>query len=288
MSYTCQYLQFGNNQNRVPGYENDLILLNYPNAPIPEKLVDPNTDELWNLIFSYQSGAFYDAGENVPAQNGATIKSWYSQGGSGPHYLKLTPFITGDSDDAGFVQASGFVEFSEPATTDNSVNTDTINSRSVTATVHSELPEYEKIEISSRSTSHSIIITTKTTHAIFDRIFVYAGKSIPINNTITVPKGRSCYALAIFKAETSSSSKEISTLQWPEIPRWEWPMIVAEIVKEIIDGRNGEIFQHLSPKLLAKTEPEVLKKAVSSISKRMDSLDKIKSVISGLSDRKTK
>ena len=285
MSYRCQYLQFGDNQKRVPGYEEDLILSNMPNAPIPKKLVDPVTDTLWGLVFSFESGEFYLSGANVPGQGGAIIKSWYATGGNGAHYLALTPFIVGEGE-GGFVQAAKFVDFSETPTTDNSINTDTIKNPTVTATVHPELPEYEKMEVSTKTTSHSVIITTKTTHVVFDRIFVYAGGSMPIDNALTVPKGQSCFALAVFKKVESSSSNEIGTFQWPKIPKWEWPMIVAEIIKEIVVKGNGEIFEHISPKLIAEAEPEVLKRAIVSIGKRIDELDKIKSVLAGLSERK--
>jgi len=287
MSYTCQYLQFGSNQKKVPGYEDDLDLTNEPYAPISKKLVEPDpSDAYWGLVFSYESGAFYLKDVKVPGQDGATIRSWYAKGGSG-HYLMLTPFIAGEDGD-GFVQVPKFVDFSETPTTDNSVNTDNIKNPSVTATVHPELPEYEKLEVAGGVTSHSVIITTKITHMEFDRIFVYAGSSIPIGNAITVPKAQSCFALAVFKKVTSSSSREIDTIQWPIIPKWEWPMIVAEIVKGIAVKGNGEIFEHLSPRLIAEANPEALKKAIASIGERIDKLAKIKSVISGLAERKTK
>jgi hypothetical protein len=285
MVYTCLSLQFGDNQKRVPGYEADLMLSNQPNAPIKEKLVDPYTNHLWDLIFTYASGMFYPAGANVPAKDGAVIKSWYAQGGDGPHCLMVTPFIIAEGD-TGFVQVSDFVDFSEPPTSENSVNTDTIEKPTVTAVVRSELSEYEKLEVSTASTNYSVIITTKTTRAVFDRIFVYAGASIPIDNTVTVPKGQRCFALAVFKKVTSCSSQEIGTMQWPKIPKWEWPMIVAQIIEEIVVRGNADIYQHLSPKLIAQAEPQVLKQAIAAISNRMESLDKIKAVMSSLCDER--
>nr|WP_321403320.1 hypothetical protein [uncultured Desulfobacter sp.] len=281
MVYTCRSLQFGDNQKRVPGYEADFMLSNQPNAPIKEKCVDLYTDNLWDLVFSYESGMFYPAGENVPAKDGAVINSWYSQGCDGPHCLMVTPFIIAD-DETGFVQVSDFVDFSAPATTENSVNTDTVEKATVTAVVRSELSEYEKLEVSTASTNYSVIITTKTTRAVFDRIFVYAGAGIPIDNTVTVPKGQGCFALAVFKKVTSSSSEEIGTIQWPKILKWEWPMIVAQIIEEIVVRGNADIYQHLSPKLIAEAEPQVLNNAIASISRRIDSLDKIKAVMSSL------
>lgn len=283
MVYTCRALQFGDNQKRVPGHEEDLMLSNQANAPIKDKLVDPHTDRLWDLVFSYESGGFYPADAQVPTQKETIIKSWYAQGDHTPHYLMLTPFIITEGD-AGFVQASNFLDFSEASTTDNSVNTDTINNPTVTAVVRSELSEYEKLEVSTASTNYSVIITTTITRAVFDRIFVYAGASMPIDNTITVPKGQTCLALAVFKKVTSSSSEEIGTIQLPKIPKWEWPMIVAEIVRDIIVKGNGAIYQHLSPKLISEAEPEVLKKAIYAISRQIETLDKMKTVISGLSE----
>ena len=282
MVYTCRSLQFGENQKRVPGYEEDIMLSNPSNAPIKEKLVDPDTDNVWNLVFSYASGEFYHAGENVPAKDGAVIKSWYAQGGDNSHCLRVTPFIVAEGE-TGFVHASNFVDFSEPPTIEGSVNMDAVGNASVTAVVRSELSEYEKVEVSTASTNFAVTITTEITRAVFDQIFVYAGASgIPINNTVTVPKGGRCFALAVFKKVTSRSSQELGPIQWPKILKWEWPMIVAQIIEEIVVRGNADIYHHLSPKLIAEAEPQVLQHAVSSISQRIESLDKIKTVISSL------
>lgn len=245
MLYTCQSLQLGDNHKRVPGYEEDFMLSNQPNAPIKEKLVGLHSDNLWNLVFSYESWMFYPAGAHVPVQDGAIIKSWYAQGGDGAPCLMVTPFVIAEGE-TGFVQASNFVDFSETPTAGNSVNTDTIEQSTVTAVVRSELSEYEKIEVSTASTNYAVTITTKITRAVFDRIFVYAGASIPVGNTVTVPKGQSCFALAVFKKVTSSSSEEIGTVEWPTIPKWEWPIIVADIVKDIAVRGNGEMCRHHS------------------------------------------
>jgi hypothetical protein len=229
---------------------------------------------------------FYHAAENVPAKDGAVIKSWYAQGNGGPNCFKVTPFLIAD-DDTGFVQASNFVDFSEPPTIENSVNTDAAENPTVTAVVRSELSEYETVEVSTASTNCAVTITTKTTRAVFDRILVYAGVAgMPIDNTVTVPKGQGCFTLAVFKKVTSSSSQELGPIQWPKILKWEWPMIVAQIIEEIVVRGNADIYQHLSPKLIAEAEPQVLQHAVSSISQRIESLDKIKTVISSLYDNK--
>lgn len=286
MSYTCRFLQFGTKQTRVPGYEMDLVLDNsmYP-APIHQKLID-SADDIWGLQFSSCFGKFYLATASVPGNAGDVINSWYAKGGGTGHYLVMTPFIIWEDGTEGFDPVGKFVDFDVPSASETSVNTDQIQKASVTATVHAELPEYEHLDITTHATSHSIVITTTTTEVVFDQIFVYLGTSQPQGNKLVVPKGESCFALAVFRQSKSVSVKEISTIQWPRIPRWEWPMIVTEIIREAITKGNGEILGHLSPKLLAEMEPDALKKAIGSIGKRVDELERIKSVISGLVERK--
>lgn len=288
MSYTCQYLQFGSNDVRVPGYEDDLILVNKPYAPIPKKLVNPNNSDLWDLIFSYESGGFFKSTSKVPGIDGATIQSWYSKEGegTGPHTLAFTPFIIEESGGGGgFAQATHFVDFSQATPNDNWINTDTISGSNVTATVHQELPEYAKLSIGTHATSHSVIITTTSTKAVFDKIFVYAGNANPIGHSITVAKATSCQALAIFKKVSTSSSKEIGTLQYPKIPKYEWPMLISEIVREIMLNQKGEIYEHLSSRVLASLDRETLKSAVAAITQHVEHLDKVKTVITGLTGK---
>lgn len=288
MSYTCQYLKFGSNETRVPGYEEDLLLSNTPYAPIPKKLVEPDPSNIiWGLTFSYAAGGFYRRQDNVPGVPGAVIKSWYSHGGSGPHVLSLTPFIAGaDCPLQGFAQVANFVEFSEPSPSDNSINTDTIANPTVTATVRQDLPEYERVEISTRSTSHAIIITTKITHVVFDHIFVYAGESVPAGNEITVPKGQRCFALAVYKCVTTASTKEVKTDKYPKIPPWEWRMALPEIITDIFLKGDEQIYEHLSPRVISSMDLDEAKKTITAINRRVKELEKIKSVISGLSERK--
>ncbi len=289
MFYTSEYLQFGSNKDRVPGYEDDLELNNKPFAPIPKKLANPNNSDLWDLVFSYESGGFYPATAKVPGVDGATIQSWYNKEGIGPggdDALVLTPFILDEvGGGGGFAQASHFVDFSQPTPTDNAIDTDTIATASVTATVHQELPVYAKLSITSHANSHSIVMTTTTTHAVFDKIFVYAGNNIPIGNTLTVNKGQTCLALAVFKLTSSSSSKEISTRQYPKIPKSEWPMIISELVNEIIINEKGQVYEHLSPRSIAGLDQETLKSAISSISHRIENLGKIQTVMAGIGEK---
>ncbi len=296
MSYVCQSLQFGDNVKRVPGQEIDPILSN-PVAPIDIKLVDPATDDLWGLQFSYGplrklEGAFYLAGADVPAplNEGAVIKSWYSplgKGGGGHHILVLTPFIVGQ-DDAEFALVSDFVHFSETPLTPYSIDTDTLKNSSVLATVRPDLPEFEKLEVASECESHAIVIRTTTTQVIFDRLFVYAGSGIPVHRSITVSKGQSCFVLAIFRKVTTTSFNSVGTWDLPKIPRWEWPMIVTDIVNRILTKGSGEMFEHLSPKLIADSDPDELKKAIGLIGKRIAELENIKSMVSGLSARRSR
>ena len=289
MSYTNKYLQFGSNQLRVPGYEDDLILNNKPFSPVPKKLVDPGTSDLWDLIFSYEAGGFYLPNNKVPGVDGATIESWYNKEGGGPggfDVLALTPFVVDEKTHAGsFAQATHFVDFSQPTPSDNSINTDTIVTPTVTATVHQSLPEYSKLSITTHATSHSIIITTTTTAATFDKIFVYAGNNSPVGNEITVAKNHTCLALAVYKLTTSSSSKEIGTYQYPRIPKSEWPMIITEIVEDILKNEKGQVYEHLNSRDIAGLDQETLRSAVASISHRIDNLGKIKTVLTGLSEK---
>lgn len=288
MSYTCQFLQFGSNTSRVPGYEVDLIADNKPNAPIPKKLVNPNNDNLWDLVFSYDSGGFYPASAKVPGINNTTIQSWYNKegGGGGPHALVFTPFVINESGSGGaFVQTTDFVDFSQTTPNDNWINTDTITGASVTATVHQDLPEFGKFSIATHATSHSIVITTTTTYVGFDSIFVYAGNNIPAGNTLTVQKAHSCLALAVFKKTTSSSSKEIGTMQFPKIPKTEWPQIITDIVQQVIVNDKGDIYEHLSPRVLASMDHASLKNAIAAISQHVEHLGKVKNVIAGLGEK---
>jgi hypothetical protein len=284
VSYTMESLQFGSNTLRVPGHDVDIIAENQP-APVQAKLADPSSG-VWDLVFSYEAGGFYLATASVPGVDQATIQSWYNKEGgpgNGPNALALTPFIVDeDGPDTGFAQATHFVDFSQATPNDNWINTDTIAPPSVVATAHANLPEYAKLSFSSHATSYSIILTTTTTNAVFDKIFVYAGSSSPVGNTLTVPKGQTCLALAIYKKTSTSSSHEISTIQFPKIPQIEWPQIVAEIVNEIVTNQNGEIYEHLSPRNLGALDQTTQKAAIASITKHIEQLGKIKTAISAL------
>ncbi|TAK85318.1 MAG: hypothetical protein EPO09_20245 [Aquabacterium sp.] len=284
ISYAMQALQFGSNNLKVPGHEVDIIAENQP-APIAAKLADPNSG-VWDLIFSFESGNFFLANASVPGIDKATIQSWYSKEGvnpPGPHGVGFIPFVVDPTGpDTGFAQATHFVDFSQPTPNDSWINTDTIATPNVVATVHQELPEYAKMSISTSATSHSIIITTTSTHAVFDRIFVYSGGFSPVGNTLTVPKANSAMALAIFKKVTTTSSKEIGTIQFPKIPKIEWPQLVAQIVNEIVANQNGELYEHLSPRLLAGLDAATRKAAVAAVSQHIDQLTKIKTSIAGM------
>jgi hypothetical protein len=296
--YTSQYLQFGTN-NTVPGYDNSLQLTN-PFDPIPQVLADPKTDELWCLMFSYESGNFYKPGDMVPGQDGATVMSWYAKGGPGDPALAIYPFIIGQ--EPGFLNAAQLadaqlVDFNEPTTTDNSVDTATMPGASVTATVHKDIPQLSTVVVSAYSTSNSMVIKRTMTGVDFDRIFVfYSMPSIsPGNppNTITVLKNQTCLALAVFKPVSVSSSTSVGKIiqpspspsagktTKPKIPWHEWIETVPELVVDVI-REQGEIFEYVSPKLLAQLDRESLDKAIASINTRIERLNKLKSAMSTL------
>jgi hypothetical protein len=285
MSYTWERLQFGSNNLKVPCHGTDPIFSNEPSAPIEKKLVDcDNPAGIWDLVFSFESGGLYLPNDALPGNNGATIESWYvKEGGNGGHHsLSFLPFVMDQNGAGGFGQATHYVDFSGPTTSDSSIDTDTIPDAKVTATVHSDLPEYSKFSISTHATNQSIIIQTTTTQAQFEKIFVYYGSSVPIGNMLTVAKGQSCAALAVFKKTTTSGSVEIGTIQYPTISKQEWPILVSEIVQQVLTKGSGEIYEFLSPRLIASLGPEAAKTAVADISRRIEKLGQIKSVVSGL------
>lgn len=284
VSYTMQALQFGSNNLKVPGHTVDIIAENQP-APIALKLADPQSG-VWDLVFSYEAGGFFKAGANVPGIDKATIQSWYAKEGvpvPGPHTLSFIPFLVDqDGPDTGFAQATHFVDFSQPSPNDGWINTDTIATPNVVATAHQELPEYAKLSMATHATSHSIVLTTTTTKAVFDKIFVYSGAVNPVGNTLTIAKANSAQALAIYKKVTTSSSKEIGTWQFPKIPKSEWPQLVAQIVEEIVANTHGELYEHLSPRVLAGLDAATRKAALAAVTQHIDQLGKVKTVIAGM------
>jgi serine/threonine protein kinase len=139
-----------------------------------------------------------------------------------------------------------------------------------------------KLSIATHATNQSIIITTTTTHAVFDKFFVYSGGVSPVGNTLTVAKNTSAQALAIYKKVTTTSSKEIGTIQFPRIPKIEWPQLIAQIVNEIATNQHGELFEHLNSRVLASLDPATRKAALAAVTAHIDQLGKIKGVISGM------
>jgi len=286
VSYTMQALQFGSNTLKVPGHEVDIIAENQP-APIQAKIADPSSG-VWDLVFSYEAGGFYLPYATVPGIDKATIQSWYNKEGGpvppGPHVLNFMPFIVDtDGPDTGFAQATHFVDFTQPTPNDNWINTDTIATANVVGTVHQELPEYANFGIAWHSTNQSIVITTTSTHAVFDRIFVYAGGASPVGNTLSVPKGQTALALAIYEKQTTTSSKEIGTIQFTKIPKLEWPQLVAQIVNEVALNQQGEIYEYLNSRQLAGLDVATRKSAVAAITQHIEQLTKVKTNIAGIS-----
>lgn len=284
VSYKMQALQFGSNNLKVPGHQVDIIAQNQP-APVSLKLADPNSG-VWDLVFSFEAGGFYLATDTVPGIDGATIQSWYTKEGvptPGPNTLAVIPFIVDPTGaDNGFATATHFVDFSQPTPNDNWINTDTIATPTVVATAHAELPEYAKLSIATHATSHSVIITTTSTHAVFDKFFVYSGGVSPVGNQLTVAKAHSAQALAIYKKVSTTSSKEIGTYQFPKIPKIEWPQLVAQIVNEIVTNQTGELYEHLNSRVLAGLDAATRKAALAAVTQHIDQLGKLKGVISGM------
>jgi hypothetical protein len=283
-SYTMQALQFGSNTLKVPGHEVDIIAENQP-APVQLKLADPSSG-VWDLVFSYEAGGFYLANATVPGIDKATIQSWYNKegvSGTGPHVLSFVPFLVDtDGPDTGFAQATHFVDFSQPTPNGSWINTDTIATANVVGTVHQELPEYAKLSFATHATSQSIIITTTSTHAVFDKIFVYAGGVSPVGASLTVPKGQTALALAVYKKQTTTSSKEIGTIQFPKIPKSEWPQLVAQVVNEVVLNQHGELYEYLNSRQLAGLDAATRKSAVAAITAHIEQLTKVKATIAGL------
>lgn len=308
MSYTYECLQLGSNDKRVPGYE-DLVLASppylfptggsivsgglklLPHVPVKNKLLDltvnpsaPGYPTIWNLVFTYDGlGGFYPVGKFVPAPmtDKAVAKSWYvldSHGG--PDSLVFTPFLIRQDGSSLYATASNFVDFNDGGhiTTGSSINTDTLVSSSVTATVHDTLPEYSKVQFSTHAQNQGITITTTITNAKFDKIFVYSapGSEVVNGNQVIVQKGNSCYALAVFRETITSFSKFVSTTMKPTIPEIEWPQIIADIITK------GDIYEYLPSSVIASMEPETLKAAISLIGQRIEHLNKVKITMSNL------
>lgn len=282
--YTMKTLQFGSNTLHVPGHEVDVTSTTQP-APLKPKIVDSNS-HLWDLVFSYESGGFYRADQAVPGLDAQTVLSWYSQEGvvtPGPHGLGFTPFLIDPLGAAtGMVSASNFIDFNAPGGTGSSINTDNLPGPTVTATAHAELPEFASVGFRSHSSSHSIVITTDTTHAVFDRIFVYSGAASPIGAQLTVAKGSSTSALAVYKLQTTSTSKEIDTTQFPKIPRSEWPQLIAQVLQDIVSQPQGEVYGHLTSRQLASLDAGTQKAAVAALGASIDHLAQVRDVLSGL------
>ncbi len=283
MTYELERLQFGSNFLNVPC--NPDLLLSNPVVPISAKLVDC-ANSLWSLVFSFANGKFYLPGKIPPATSNSVIQSWYQPDGpgSGPHMLALTPFLLqSDGSPIGFINPNNFVDFSQPSPSATSISTDTIAAPSVVATVHLSLPEYIKIIISSSSSSQSILITTTITTAVFKEFFVYLGNPVVAPNSLTVQQGESCLALAVYQLEESRSSREIRVIFKPKIPEYEWPMLITDLISAILNNERGEIYEFLSPRVLASFDQETLQQALKAIDNQFEHLSKVKHLISSLS-----
>jgi len=283
--YTMKTLQFGSNTLHVPGHEVDVVASNQP-VPLQPKVVD-SASHLWDLLFSFEAGNFFTAAQTVPGLDGQTVMSWYSQEGvptPGPHVLGFVPFLIDPvGGKTGMVSASNFIDFNAPGGTGSSIVTDSLPGPTVTATAHAELPEFAQTTFSAHATSHSVVITTESTHAVFDRIFVYGGAASPMGKQLTVAKGDSCQALAVYKLQTTTSSKEIGTLQFPRIPKVEWPQLLAQVLQDIVTQPHGEVYAHLTSRQLAGLDAATQKAALAALATGIDQLNQVRQVLTGLS-----
>lgn len=305
MSYICQYIQWNkadssdekswvpappksDDPNNQAAYKPIVCDQSQKIPPIFLVLLGPDGDtDFWDLQFVSCFGMFYKKSSvidnTIPTHDGDIINAWYiKRGPNGHHYLALTPFISNEEGTEGFLKTTKpFVDFTVPPTVAGGsvVNTDTMQAQEVTATVHSSLPEFDKSDFKSHASSTAVFTEVYLTKAIFDQIFVYSGIDQPQGDKITVEKNTSCLALAIFRKSTvKTGGFEISTAQYPKIHKWEWPEIISEIIQETFE--SGEVIEYLNPKKIEEMKPDVIKKAVVSINKKMATLQKLKSVIS--------
>ena len=93
------------------------------------------------------------------------------------------------------------------------------------------------------------------------------------------PQGTVLSALAIYDLKSTSGSREISTLQFPKIPKSEWPQILEEIVTDVVENKSGEIYEHLKPRQIAGLDAAARKVAVAAITRHIEELGKLKTVI---------
>lgn len=281
-NYTHARLIFGENDLRVPGFQNDNHADNKP-VEIPPFLADP-TQALWAHIFTYYGGGFFLPGQDVYAGPETMVNSWYSPVGKGPGgdpALRVHPFADGQ-----FLKVDNFVDFSEPTPYPNWIDTKTITNPTATATAHYSLPELSSIKISNHATNSAIFVTTETTSYVFDHYFIIWGPGVINGNELTVQKEQGCLALAVYKKETNTSTKMISTRMWPKIPKTEWPQIVEQVFEAILVKQNGEIWEHFTTRQLAELDAETLKMAVEEVGMRIGELENLKQVIASIAERR--
>lgn len=282
LNYTHARLQFGSNDLKVPGYQNDAHSDDTP-VEIPAYLADPNQN-LWAHIFTYYAGDFYLTGQEVEASPLTLVNSWYSPVGKGPGgdpVLKVHPFAEGQ-----FLQTESFVDFSEPTPYPNWIDTATITGATATATAHYDLPDLTQIKITSHGTNKAVFVTTEITKYVFDHYFVIWGPGVVNGNLLTVEKGQGCLALAVYQKETSKSTKEISTIKWPRIPKTEWPQIVEQVVQSILVKGDAEIWEYFNSRQLSEVDSETLRVAVEEIGMRIGDLENLKLMIASMVERR--
>lgn len=263
MSYICQYLQFGDNEKEVPGYDELTLSSEELIAPVYKTLVDPATNELWSLSFSYRidsSGpSFIPSNQEVPGGENVVIKSWYiKQGGNGgPHFFTLVPFKEA-SNDAGFLENTAVCTFSEPGATGNTINTDIILHATVTAEIREKLG-LTKLGFHSRNDGFFMDITSTDFNDV--ELLMPGAGTVVLNNTVTVKKGQSCLALVVFREHTTTKFKKIQYK-----PDWDFiPEIGIEILEKLTGKEKKQAGRELDFSLMTNKEPGVVEKLVDQV-----------------------
>lgn len=274
----------------VPG--NSPLSLDTIEQDPPRQFIADNEQEpehnsepyIWELSFVSMSGKVYSAGAVLngqlpPRNSGDVVNAWYwkhTEGDPGEPGLSLLPFVLRENGKDGFITPTeNFADWSvEPKDYVNAKTTDS----DVTAAVHNKLlpDSIIRARVGKGGIGYDILYETML-FTDFNEVLVYGGvcKAL-VNNVITVAKGTSCFALAVFK----ESEKEIADghVPWGK-GKQEYMEIVPRVWQAVIENKNGEIYEYVSLDQLTRMDPRLLKIAPSLIDQRIKILEKLKSSI---------
>lgn len=280
MNYTVQRLQFGSNDLKVPNHEDDLLLLNEPLVPIDGSLVGVDSKDIWGLVFTFNGSTFYRSDDDVPAQNNTVFQCWYGHGGdSVGASFSFVPFVLDEGGGGGFVSAAHFVDFSIPSDGGSSVPMSDLTVDTVTATVHSHLPELESVTFGVRGYNEGLVLSTTRTTVEFEGMFVCYGDPVVVGNTATLQKGHGALVLAKFRRKTSTTHKDVRIIERPKIPEKEWPILISQIVEEIVAKGTHEIFKHMGVGAFMQLSEADLRAVHAAISRQATDLENLKAVL---------